>query len=65
MKVRDLMELLNVFDRDDEVEIKIYETETGRYVDTTAAIAISDSRKHLGLCSRSMVKPVISRNLSR
>jgi len=48
MKVRDLIEFLNVFDNDDEVEIEIYETGTGKYVDTTAAIAMSDVQETLG-----------------
>ena len=48
MKVKDLIEFLNVFDNNDEVEIEVYETGTGRYVDTTAAIAFSDIQEALG-----------------
>ena len=48
MKVKDLIEFLNVFDRDHEVEIAVYETETGNYVDTTAAVTIADIQTALG-----------------
>lgn len=48
MRVRDLIEFLNMFDKDDEIEIEIYETVTGEYVDTTAAVSISDIRETLG-----------------
>ena len=40
MKAGDLIDLLMLYDNDDEVEIEIYETGTGKYVDTTAAIQI-------------------------
>ena len=40
MKAGDLIDLLKLYDNDDEVEIEIYETGTGKYVDTTAAIQI-------------------------
>ncbi len=40
MKVGDLIDLLNLYDNEDEIEIEIYETGTGKYVDTTAAIQI-------------------------
>ena len=42
MKVGELYELLNAYDNDDEIEIEIYETATGRYIDTTATVAFSD-----------------------
>ena len=35
-----MIDLLMLYDNDDEVEIEIYETGTGKYVDTTAAIQI-------------------------
>lgn len=40
MKAGDLIDLLKLYDNDDEIEIEIYETGTGKYVDTTAAIQI-------------------------
>ncbi len=40
MKAGDLIDLLKLYDNDDEIEIEIYETITGKYVDTTAAIQI-------------------------
>ena len=40
MKAGDLIDLLMLYDNNDEVEIEIYETGTGKYVDTTAAIQI-------------------------
>ena len=40
MKAGDLIDLLMLYDNDDEVEIEIYETGTGKYIDTTAAIQI-------------------------
>jgi len=40
MKAGDLIDLLMTYDNDDEIEIEIYETITGKYVDTTAAIQI-------------------------
>lgn len=40
MKAGDLIDLLRLYRNDDEVEIEIYETGTGKYVDTTAAIQI-------------------------
>lgn len=48
MKVKDLIEFLNVFDKDDEIEIEVYETETGSYVDTTAAVTVADIQTALG-----------------
>ena len=42
MKVGDLIDLLNTYDNDDEIEIEVYETTTGKYIDTTAAVAFSD-----------------------
>ncbi len=40
MKAGDLIDLLMLYDNEDEVEIEIYETGTGKYVHTTAAIQI-------------------------
>ena len=40
MKTGDLIDLLILYDNDGEIEIEIYETITGKYVDTTAAIQI-------------------------
>ena len=40
MKAGDLIDLLMLYDNDDEIEIEIYETSTGKYIDTTAAITI-------------------------
>lgn len=40
MKAGDLINLLMSYDKDDEVEIEIYETVSGQYVDTTAAISV-------------------------
>ena len=40
MKAGDLIDLLKLYNNDDEIEMEIYETGTGKYVDTTAAIQI-------------------------
>ena len=40
MKAGDLIDLLMLYDNDDEIEIEIYETGTGKYIDTTAAVTI-------------------------
>lgn len=40
MKAGDLINLLTSYDEDDEVEIEIYETVSGQYIDTTAAISV-------------------------
>lgn len=40
MKAGDLINLLMSYDEDDEVEIEIYETVSGQYIDTTAAISV-------------------------
>ncbi len=42
MKVKELMELLAAYQGDDEVEIEIYETASGRYIDTTADITVAE-----------------------
>ena len=44
MKAGDLINLLAAYPEDAEVEIEIYETASGRYVDTTADITIAESR---------------------
>ena len=40
MKCGDLMDLLTAYGEDEEIEIEIYETSSGRYIDTTADIAV-------------------------
>lgn len=40
MKCGDLMDLLTAYGEDEEIEIEIYETISGRYIDTTADIAV-------------------------
>ncbi len=40
MKTGELIDFLMTFGNDDELEIDIHETATGKYVDTTAAITI-------------------------
>lgn len=42
MKAGDLINLLAAYPEDAEVEIEIYETASGKYVDTTADITISE-----------------------
>lgn len=42
MKCGDLMDLLTAYGEDEEIEIEIYETISGRYIDTTADIAIAE-----------------------
>lgn len=43
MKVGDLIELLMSYQNDDEIEIKIYETASGHYMDTTASISVVEN----------------------
>ena len=40
MKAGELIDLLMLYDKDDEVQIEIYETLSDNYIDTTAAITI-------------------------
>lgn len=40
MKAGDLINLLMSYDESDEVQIEIYETVSGQYIDTTAAISV-------------------------
>lgn len=40
MKCGDLMDLLTAYGENEEIEIEIYETISGRYIDTTADIAV-------------------------
>lgn len=42
MKCGDLMDLLTAYGEDEEIEIEIYETISGRYIDTTADIAVAE-----------------------
>ncbi len=39
MKVGNLIDLLMTFNDDDEISIDIYETISGKYVDSTSAVA--------------------------
>ena len=43
MKVQELRKLLDIYDDDDEIEVEIYETMSGKYIDTTADITVSDT----------------------
>lgn len=43
MKTEELINFLTAYPKDAEVEIEIYETTSGRYVDTTADITITES----------------------
>ena len=40
MKAGELIDLLMLYDKDDEVQIEIYETLSDNYIDMTAAITI-------------------------
>lgn len=40
MKAGDLIDLLMAYQNDDEIEIEVYETISGHYVDTTASVSI-------------------------
>ncbi len=40
MKTGELIDFLMLYDKDDEVQIEIYETLSDNYIDTTAAITI-------------------------
>ena len=40
MKTGELFDFLMLYDKDDEVQIEIYETLSDNYIDTTAAITI-------------------------
>jgi len=40
LKIRELLDYLDTFDYDDELEIDIYETISKRYIDTTYDIKI-------------------------
>ena len=42
MKAGELIDLLMLYDKDDEVQIEIYETLSDNYIDTTAAITIAE-----------------------
>ena len=43
MKAGDLINLLMSYDESGEVEIEIYETVSGQYIDTTAAISVVEN----------------------
>lgn len=40
MKCGDLMDLLTAYGDEEEIEIEIYETISGKYIDTTADISV-------------------------
>lgn len=42
MKVGDLIDLLTEFNNDDEIEIEVYETASGKFVDVTGAVTFVD-----------------------
>lgn len=42
MKVGDLIDLLMTYSNDDEIEIEVYETISGKYVDSSCDIIISE-----------------------
>ena len=46
MKVQDLIDLLTQYNSDEEVEIAVYETTTGHYIDATSAIGIDTTSTH-------------------
>lgn len=43
MKAGDLIDLLMSYQNDDEIEIEIYETTSGHYIDTTASFSIVEN----------------------
>ena len=47
MTVRELMDLLRFYPDDDEIEIDIYETQSGKHIDTTADITIVDEDRFI------------------
>ena len=42
MKIGDLIDLLMTYSNDDEIEIEVYETISGKYVDSSCDITISE-----------------------
>ena len=48
MKVGGLIDYLYTFGNDEEIEIEIHETATGRFVESIATVAISDSEFAIG-----------------
>jgi hypothetical protein len=42
MKVGDLIDLLMTYSNDDEIEIEVYETISGKFVDSSCDITISE-----------------------
>ena len=42
MKVGDLIDLLMTYSNDDEIEIEVYETISGKFIDSSCAITISE-----------------------
>ena len=47
MKAGELIDLLMLYDEDDEVQIEIYETHSDSYIDTTAAITIVEENVYV------------------
>ena len=47
MKAGELIDLLMLYDKDDEVQIEIYETLSDNYIDTTAAITIVEENVYV------------------
>lgn len=42
MKVGDLIDFLDQFGNDEEIEIEVFESASGKFVDSTCSIAIND-----------------------
>ena len=47
MKAGELIDFLMLYDKDDEVQIEIYETLSDNYIDTTAAITIVEENANV------------------
>ena len=45
MTVGDLITMLRAYPNDDEIEIQVFETNSGELIDSTSAIGIVDRRK--------------------
>jgi hypothetical protein len=43
MKAGHLIELLKLYNDDDEIEVEVYETISGKFVDSTADITIAEN----------------------
>lgn len=51
MKVENLMNLLQSFPSDCEIEIRFFETNTGEYIDSTSAIGIIEENSLIPILS--------------